>query len=185
MLIRPLLLALAAAALTLPASAQTMEFNCPAPGTTIVFDSGLQAVARGKEGSDCLMESVGAAPFRMRALMMANPGPDGSDSTALIASIRPERLWPLEVGKRVEASHSSSKGSWNYILTVARKQQLEGPGGALYDTYLIEMIEQASSGPYRSISRWWISPKVNYLLRFDFSDSNGQSNRALVTKISN
>ena len=50
---------------------------------------------------------------------------------------------------------------------------------------LVEMTEQATSGPYRSISRWWISPKIKYLLRYDFSDSENRFNRALVTKISN
>lgn len=185
MLLRLLPIAFAALAVTAPVRAQPVEFACPAPGTTIEFDSGVKAVVRGKEGSDCLMDNVGGQPFRMRGLLMANPGPDGSDTTALIASVRPERLWPLEVGKRIEARHSSDKGSWNYILTVARTQQIEGPGGALQDTYLIEMTEAATSGPYRSVSRWWISPKFNYLLRFDFSDSDGRSNRALVTKISN
>lgn len=174
-----------ACALTLPVAAQAMDFACPPPGTTIVFDSGVKAVARGKDGNDCVMEAVGAAPFRMRALMMANPGPDGSDTTALLASLRLERLFPLAVGKRIEARHSSSAGTWDYVLTVARLQPLAIPGGALHDTYVVEMTEQATNGPYRSISRWWISPKANYLLRYDFSDSTGRSNRALVTEISN
>ncbi len=185
MLSRPLLTFLAALGLATPGMAQGLKLSCPTPGTTISFDSGVVVVARGKEGNDCLMDTVGGPSFRAHALIMQNPGPDGSDTSALIASIRPERLWPLQVGKRIEAKHSSSKGSWNYVLTVARTQQLEGPGGALQDTYLIEMTEQATNSPYRSVSRWWISPKLGYLLRFDFSDSNGTSNRALVTKVSN
>ncbi len=179
------LTALAILAFASPAMAQSMDFACPAPDTTITFDSGIKAVARGKEGGDCLMETVGAKPFRMRGLLMANPGPDGSDTTALLADLRLERLFPLTVGKRIEAKHSNAKGSWDYILTVARTQPLQIPGGALHDTFVVEMTEQATSGPYRSISRWWISPKANYLLRYDFSDSNNRSNRALVTEISN
>ncbi len=179
------LTALTVLAFASPAMAQSMEFACPPPGTTITFDSGTKVVARGKDGSDCLMETVGAAPFRMRGLLMANPGPDGSDTTALLASLRPERLFPLTVGKRIEARHASAKGSWDYVLTVVRIQPFQFPGGALHDTYAVEMTEAATNGPYRSISRWWISPKANYLLRYDFSDSDNRSNRALVTEISN
>jgi hypothetical protein len=173
-----------AAAFALATPAMAMDFDCPAPGTTIEFDSGVKIVAKSKDGNDCLMERDGK-PFRIRALMLDNPGADGTDTTALIASLRPERLFPLAVGKKIEARHSSSQGSWNYVLTVTSAPQMQGPGGALYDTFLVEMTEAATSGPYRSISRYWIAPKARYLLRYDFSDSDNRFNRALVTKISN
>ena len=86
------------------ASAQTMEFACPAPGTTFVFDSGANIVARGQEGMDCKMEIVGGKPFKVRALLFDNPSADGSDKSAFIEALKPERLWPLAVGKKIEAS---------------------------------------------------------------------------------
>jgi hypothetical protein len=177
------LAALLAVSIATPAFA--MDFNCPPPGTTLEFDSGTKVVSKGKDGNDCLMEQVGGKPFRMRSLMFANPGPDGSDTTALINSLRPERLFPLAVGKRIEARHTSDKGSWNYVFSVQRTQMLEGVAGGAHETFLIEMTETAASGPYRAVARWWISPRFNYLLRYDFSDSDNRSNRALVTKVTN
>jgi len=179
------LLVAATIAVAIAPSAQAMDFNCPAPGTTIEFDSGVKVIARGMEDSDCLMDEVGGKPFRIRGLMLANPAADGSDTTAFVNAIRPERLFPLAAGKRIEARHSTSNGSWTYVMTVARTDMLQGAAGGPHETFVVEMTEQATSGPYRSIQRWWISPKHNYFLRYDFSDSNNRSNRALVTKVSN
>ena len=89
------------------ASAQTMDFACPDPGTTFTFDSGTKMVARGTEGMDCTMEIVGGTPFKVRALLFDNPAPDGSDTSAFIAALKPERLWPLQVGKKIEACYSA------------------------------------------------------------------------------
>ncbi|MGZ5906402.1 MAG: hypothetical protein ACXWKQ_13730 [Reyranella sp.] len=102
------------------ASAQTMDFACPDPGTTFTYDSGTKVVARGRDGIDCTMEIVGGKPYKLRALLFDNPAPDGSNTSAFIAALRPERLWPLQVGKRIEADFSAGGRSWHYILTVAR-----------------------------------------------------------------
>jgi len=99
--------------------------------------------------------------------------------TAFIAALRPDRLWPLQVGKKIEADYKS----WHYILGVARTEQREGPGGALIDTFLVEMNEQGDKGQ-RSISRWWISPADKFAIRYDYSDGEGKANRALVTSVS-
>jgi len=58
------LAAVLTAALILPAAAtaQTMDFACPDPGTTFTYDSGTKVVARGKDGMDCTMEIVGGSP---------------------------------------------------------------------------------------------------------------------------
>lgn len=164
------------------ASAQTMEFACPKPGTTFVFDSGTSMTARSQEGMDCVMQFAGGSTFKVRALLFANPAPDGSDISAFIAAVKPERLWPLAIGKKIEASYSAGGRSWTYILTVARYEKRPGPGDALFDAFVIEMNEQGDKG-YRSISRWWVSPAENYALRYDFSNSNGSANRAIVTTV--
>jgi hypothetical protein len=173
-----IVLSLAAAS----AAAQTMEFGCPDPGTTFTFDSGTQVVARGRDGMDCNMEIVGGVPFKVRALLIANPSPDGADTSAFIAALRPERLWPLAVGKKVEASFSAGGHSWNYILSVARYERRRGPEDAMIDTFVIEMLEQGDKDQ-RSISRWWVSPADKYVIRFDSSDSAGKANRAVVTTV--
>lgn len=165
-----------------PGFGQTMEFACPEPGTTITFDSGVNVVARGQEGMDCKMEVVGGAPFKLRALLIANPSPDGANTSAFIAAVRPERLWPLKVGNKIEASFSAGGRSWDYVLTVARYEKRLGPGDVLFDTFVVEMNEVGDTGQ-RSISRWWISPVEKYVIRFDSSDSNGRANRAVVTAI--
>ena len=172
----------ALAAVASPASGQTMEFGCPNPGTTFTYDSGVNVVARGQDGMDCKMEIVGGAPFKVRGLLIANPSPDGADTAAFIAALRPERLWPLKVGNKIEAKYSSGGSSWNYVLSVASYQKRMGPGDALFDTFVVEMNEQGADGQ-RSISRYWVSPVEKYVIRFDSSDSTGRANRAIVTAI--
>ena len=164
------------------ASAQTMEFGCPKPGTTFTFDSGTTMTARGMEGMDCTMQKVGGPAVKVRALLFDNPGPDGKDISAFIAAIKPERLWPLQIGKKIEASYSTGGQTWSYVLSVARFEKRLGPDDALVDAFVIEMNEQGDKG-YRSISRWWVSPAENYAFRYDFSNSNGNANRAVVTSI--
>src|SRR5215471_9324937 len=139
------------------AAAQTMEFACPDPGTTFTYDSGTKVVARGKDGMDCLMEIVGGKPYKLRALLFDNPAPDGGDMTAFINALKPERLWPLEVGKKIDARYSAGGSTWSYTLTVVRYEKRSGPRDALIDTFVIEMLEQGSGG-HRAVSRWWISP---------------------------
>lgn len=181
-MLRVLSLALGLAALSTAASAQTMEFGCPKPGTTFTFDSGANLVARGQEGMDCVMQNVGGPTFKVRALLFDNPGPDGRDTSAFIAAIKPERLWPLEVGKKIEATYSAGGKTWTYILTVARFEKRPGPGGALLDAFIIEMNEQGDKGQ-RSVSRWGVSPAEKYMLWFDYSDGSGKANRARVDSI--
>lgn len=164
------------------ASAQTMDFGCPKPGTTFTFDSGTSMTARGTQGMDCIMQKIGGPAVKVRALLFDNPGPDGKDTSAFIAAIKPERLWPLQVGKKIEASYSAGGQTWSYVLSVARFEKRLGPGDALFDAFVIEMNEQGDKG-YRSISRWWVSPAENYAFRYDFSNSNGTANRAVVTGI--
>ena len=164
------------------AFAQTMEFGCPEPGTTFAFDSGISVVARGQEGMDCKMEIVGGAPFKVRGLLIANPSADGANTSALIAALRPERLWPLKVGNKIEASYSVGGKTWTYILSVTRQEKKAGPGGALFDTFLVEMNEQGDGG-FRSVSRWWISPADKFAIRYDYSDGAGRANRAVVTSV--
>ena len=179
---RVLALAFGLAAVTVPASAQTMEFGCPKPGTTFTFDSGATMTARGQAGMDCTMQFADGKTFKVRALLFANPAPDGSDISAFLAALKPERLWPLEIGKRIEASYSAGSRSWNYILSVVRFEKRSGPGDALFDTFLIEMNEQGDKGQ-RSVSRWWVSTAEKYVLWFDFSDGSGKATRARVTTV--
>tara|TARA_B100001105_G_scaffold244000_1_gene225394 strand:+ start:256 stop:813 length:558 start_codon:yes stop_codon:yes gene_type:complete len=164
------------------ASAQTMEFACPAPGTTFTYDSGVKVVARGRDGMDCTMERVGGKPFKLRALLFDNPSADGADLTAFLAALRPERLWPLEVGKKIEASYRVGNGTWAYTLAVARYERRTGPGDKMIDAFLVEMNETGDKGQ-RTISRWWISPADKFAIRYDFSDGAGKANRAVVTEV--
>jgi hypothetical protein len=171
------------AALILPAAArtQTMAFACPDPGTTFTYDSGTKVTAKGRDGMDCDMEIAGGKPYKLRALLFDNPAPDGSDTTAFVNALRPERLWPLAVGKKIEADYSAGSRSWHYILSVVRYEKRTGPGDALIDTFLIEMQEQGPAGQ-RSVSRWWISPADKFAIRYDFSDGS-RANRAVVTRV--
>jgi len=163
------------------ATAQTMDFACPAPGTTFTYDSGTKVVAKGRDGMDCSMEIVGGKPYKLRALLFDNPAPGGADTTAYINALRPERLWPLAVGKKIEADFSTGGKNWHYILSVARYEKRTGPGDAMIDAFLIEMHEQGPAGQ-RSVSRWWISPADKFAIRYDYSDGS-RANRAVVTSV--
>jgi hypothetical protein len=172
------------AALILPvaATAQTMDFSCPDPGTTFTYDSRVKVIAKGRDGMDCAMEIVGGKPYKLSALLFDNPSPDGSDMTAFIKALRPERLWPLAVGKKIEADYSAGGRTWHYILTVTGYDKRTGPGDAMIDTFVIEMHEQGPGGQ-RSVSRWWISPADKFAIRYDYSDGGGKANRAVVTSV--
>ena len=63
------------AALLPPAAGQTqtMDFACPAPGTTFTYDSGTKVIAKGRDGFDCLMQIEGGKPYRLRALDSSCP----------------------------------------------------------------------------------------------------------------
>lgn len=159
-----------------------MTFACPATGTKISFDSDVVVTSQGQDGMDCKMDMAGGKPFKIRGLLFANPSADGGDMTAFINALKPERLWPLEVGKKIEASYSVAGKSWNYILSVAKYEKRMGPGDALFDSFVVEMNEQGPNG-FRSVSRWWISPVEKYMIRFDASNSAGKANRAVVTAI--
>lgn len=158
-----------------------MDFACPDPGTTFTYDSGTKVVAKGRDGMDCTMEIVGGKPYKLRALLFDNPAPDGSDTTAYINALKPERLWPLAVGKKIEADFTSGGKTWHYILSVVRAEKRTGPGDAMIDTFLIEMQEQGPAGQ-RSVSRWWISPADKFAIRYDYSDGS-RANRAVVTSV--
>lgn len=162
-------------------AAQTMDFACPDPGTTFTYDSGVKVVAKGRDGMDCTMEIVGGNPYKLRALLFDNPAPGGADMTAYVSALRPERLWPLAVGKKIEADYSAGGRTWHYILTVAAYEKRAGPGDALIDTFQIEMQEQGPGGQ-RSVSRWWISPADKFAIRYDYSDGS-RANRAVVTSV--
>jgi hypothetical protein len=168
-------------AMALAGPASAMDFACPDPGTTFTYDSGTSVVARGRDGIDCTMEVTGGKPYRLRALLFDNPAPDGSDLTAFLNALKPERLWPLEAGKKIEARYSVGGRTWNYVLSVS-KDRRTGPGDVLMDTFVVEMQEQGEGG-HRAISRWWISPADKFAIRFDFSDGAGKANRAIVTKV--
>jgi hypothetical protein len=170
-----------AALLPSTVAAQTMDFACPDPGTTFTYDSGTKVVAKGRDGMDCSMEIAGGKPYKLRALLFDNPSPDGSDTTAYINALKPERLWPLAIGKKIEADFSSGGKNWHYILSVARYEKRTGPGDAMIDTFLIEMQEQGPAGQ-RSVSRWWISPADKFAIRYDYSDGS-RANRAVVTSV--
>jgi hypothetical protein len=167
---------------SLGAAAQTMDFACPQPGTIFTYDSGTKVEAKGRDGVDCNMQIVGGKPYKLRALLIDNPSPDGRNTSAFIAALRPERLWPLEVGKKIEARYSADGLSWDYILSVVRYEKRSGPGNAMIDTFVIEMNEQGNKGE-RSISRWWISPADKFAIRYDYSDGAGHANRAVVTSV--
>ena len=179
------LAALLLPALLLPtwAAAQTMDFACPEPGTVFTYDSGLKVTAAGRDGPDCLMQTSAGKPYRLRALMFDNPSPDGADTSSFINALRPERLWPLQVGKKIEADYSAGGRTWHYVITVPRTEQRTGPGDKLIDTFLIEMNEQGPGGQ-RSVSRWWIAPADRFAIRYDYSDGAGKANRAVVTSVS-
>ena len=151
-----------------------MDFACPDPGTTFTFDSGLKVVARGHEGKRL------PDGYRWRRAVHASRPCCSPIPRPTAATRRPSspRSGPSACGRSKSARGSrratAPAAKLDYILTVARYEKRTGPGDALIDTFLIEMNEAGHKG-YRSISRWWISPEVKYLIRFDSSDSNGTS----------
>ena len=82
---------------------------------------------------DCTMEIAGGKPYKLRALLFDNPSPDGRDMSAFIDALKPERLWPLDVGNKIEARYSAGGQTWPVRLYRHRPRAsevgAEGGGG--------------------------------------------------------
>ena len=178
------LAAVLTAALILPAAAtaQTMDFACPDPGTTFTYDSGTKVVAQGPRRHGLQHGDRGRQALKLRALAVRQSLARRPRHVGLHRRVEAGALWPLEVGKKIEARYSAGGQTWNYILRWCATRSAPVPGDAMIDTFLIEMLEQGAGG-HRAVSRWWISPADKYAIRFDYSDGNGKANRAVVTSV--
>ena len=163
------------------ASAQTMDFACPDPGTTFTFDSGTKVVARAREGMACNMDIVGGTPFKMRALLFANPAPDGADTSAFIAALRPNGCGHCRSARRSRRPTAAGGQNWDYILTVARYEKRTGPRRRP-DRHVPDRDERSRrQGRALDLALVDLTGRANTAIRFDYSDGGGRANRAVVT----
>lgn len=94
---------------------------------------------------------------------------------AFLQSLRPDRVWPLAVGNKVEQVVPVGESTARVRIQVDGYGLIDTPLGRL-PTYVVSMTEGDGSAASRSASTFWWSPDLGETVRFissDGSSSNG------------
>jgi hypothetical protein len=173
-----------AVAVVAPAAmAQTAEFKCAQPGTVVEFANDTRTTWQGVEGNHCKTltqeaskEAIAYNWYAPALLLRADR------SQAFADQIKPWTLWPLSVGKKITGrfdgtgSNPSYTGSWLDTVTVDSYEKLTTRAG-VFDVFVVTHKQDAFSHTYHSIYRQWYAPALGAVVKFTFTDSQGQ-NRA-------
>jgi hypothetical protein len=166
--------------------AQSMEFGCPAQGTVIKFSTGQQLKAVGRQGFFCQVENASGTPLESYALMylFTEARKREPASGKYISPIAVEKLWPLSVGKKHSGRATLPDGTYDLEYTVLGVETIDGPLGA-HEAFVVELREVGGnvSGSYTATAKWWISPLLNYHVKYEFGDSRGRSLNYSVTAV--
>jgi hypothetical protein len=87
-------------------------------------------------------------------------------------------LDPLQVGKSITyetsgASNSGSDGAWTYKVSIERFENVSTPAGK-FPSYVILSVENSfSAGGSRLERRWWYSPTVGHIVKFEYKLISG------------
>jgi hypothetical protein len=142
------------------AAAQSVEFSCPAPGTSLVISTGQTIVFAPSAGFDCLYGSQ-------------------SGQHAVFSSIKSyseikgvaEKLWPLKIGNSAEAE-TMAEDSHRYIGTYscvveAHEDLVVRAGNFPAFKIVCKLIYPAFKYEDRRI--YWWSADLKYIVKFDFA----------------
>lgn len=178
-------------ALVVPASgyAQTAGFKCPADGTVVQYSDGGVSTWLSAGADHCRIENKAANGSVFNGLWYAPGGSRANNaSTAWIDQLQPAKLWPLAVGKRIEAKYSGaspgdgSQGVWAYTAAVDGYAKLTTKAGT-FDVFTLTWQEQALTHSYKRTTRYWYAPNPGVVVRMESSDNRGGSRNAEAVAI--
>jgi hypothetical protein len=167
------------------ARGQSMELECPKPGTVLKFKSGSTVRAVGQGGGFCQVHSSVNGALDVYALMYSYTDARKKEPAwaKYIDPIQVERLYPLTVGKKHSGRATLPGGTYQLDYVVTSFEKLDTPMGS-EDVFVVELLETGVDNSYSAKAKWWISPRYRYLLKFEFRDSRGGSADLVVTEAS-
>lgn len=156
-----------------PSWAQTANFQCAPPGTTVVYSNGLRTTWGVQQGNVCRLRqaqtdgtNVEFNWYAPAALLPANATQTWADQ------IKPSTLWPLSVGKKISARYDGPgqdpgfSGSWTFTITVEKYERLTTKAGT-FDTFLVVSQSEQIGRAFKTIRRQWYAPDPGVTIKFE------------------
>jgi hypothetical protein len=160
------------------ATAQDSPVKCPKPGATFQYSDGSSATWTGPEGNYCKYKYTGRAPnnhVSTTAWFAPTMTASLEQAQSYAKQLKPEQLWPLEVGKKVvgryDGAGAQGQGSWQNTITVKGYEKVTTKAGTL-DAFVVTKVEEGLSNKYRS-TKVWYAPELAVTVKFTFSTSSG------------
>jgi len=87
------------------------------------------------------------------------------------------KLWPLEVGKRVEFTRHSNTGTgrWNTSIEVTGTETIDVGEIGPVDTYVVRYESRRSQGSWHGETVSYYAPSIGWTVRFRHEDNEGES----------
>lgn len=163
------------------AVAQSPEFKCPAPGTVVEFSNGEKTLWVSQDGNTCRIRSPLLPPREKEVVDKIWYAPAAaslvSASSAWAQQVKPSNLWPLAVGKKIQARYDGMtlipnyEGSWIMTLTVEKAEKISTKAGT-FDTFVVAyQVEGLTRNLIKSTLRQWYAPEPGVVVKMDYSDN--------------
>ncbi|HEX2114174.1 MAG TPA: hypothetical protein VHM01_07185 [Alphaproteobacteria bacterium] len=132
------------------------------PGSSYTNSLGNTLTVRRVDGLKVTFTNQSGAEFTSYAMLYSdNPKVRGND--AVKAAI--DQLFPLELGKTVEAWVYNADWAWQLQWKVAKRESVATPAGR-FDAWLIEHTETAIGAGYIGRSDTWYAPAIGWNVRY-------------------
>lgn len=157
------------------AIAQSAEFKCPAPGTVVEFSNGQKTLWASQDGNTCRIRSPMMPPHQQEVVDKIWYAPAAADASA--QKMKASNLWPLAVGKKIQARIDGMtlipnyEGSWIMTLTVEKAEKITTKAGT-FDTFVVVLqVEGLTRNLIKSTLRQWYAPEPGVVVKMDYSDN--------------
>lgn len=178
------------AAACLGAAAQTAEFKCPKPGTTIETATGERVVWIGQEANYCTRQvktrTGDEFPDRWYSPVFSLRA---NQSQAAADQLKPWTLWPLSVGKKITGRFDGvgsnpgfGQGTWLQTITVDAYEKITTKLGT-FDAFVVTRSEEALSHRYRLTHRTWYAPAIGLPIKTTITDNQGRNDTYETVKV--
>src|SRR5258708_31086053 len=124
-------LGVAVAATSTNATAQSAEFKCAAPGTVVEYSDGQRTTWVTQQGNTCRLRSKSPNGEETDSIWYAPTATARiGASSAWADQVKPSTLWPLAVGKKLQARYDGAgsdagySGSWILTITVEKADRI-------------------------------------------------------------
>lgn len=85
-----------------------------------------------------------------------------------------EVLWPLRVGNSTSYVYTSEGDEYSVMITVVGTESVTVPAGT-FDTYVVSYDSRATEGDWTGKGRYWWSPQVGWLVKYEWVTSNKEA----------